>query len=322
MPRSSPSVQVHLRRSESKPTAAASARPVVKHPAPPTPCQFRVASAADAPAVAALFAEYLADLRLAPDAELDANMADFPRAFTGPGDTFLLLTGPDGTLLGMGGLRGGELRRTFVRPPYRRQGLALRLTLRLLQASIATGQTELRAVVARDNPAIREKNFACGLLPTGRIPAHPKLHDCEILALTRPPDLTRPVMVIAGGSPSHWDTLLPSFTRHFNILLIWHESVTATEQAVRAQAALGHWVGAIRCDLAHAARLAFLAEIAHTIAGPCRVLLALPGAVATLPALRQAFAPQLAAHPAAQVVVVAEPLRPDELAALLAAAAR
>lgn len=276
------------------------------NPGLPAPCQFRVASAADAPTVAALFAEYLADLGLAPDAELDADMADFPRAFTAPGDTFLLITGPDGNLLGMGGLRGGELRRTFVRPPYRSQGLARRLALRLLQAGLATGQTALRAVVARDNPASQEKNFACGLLPTGRSPAHPKQRDCEILALTRPPDLTRPVMVIAGGNPSEWSALLPRFAPQFNILLVWHEAVAATVQAVRAQAALGHWVGAIRCDVTHAARLPFLAEVAHTIAGPCRVLLVLPGATAVLPALRHAFAPQLAAHPDSRVLLLEE----------------
>lgn len=297
------------------------ARLAVKNSGSPAPIQFRVASGADAPQVAALFEEYLNDLGLSPDAELDADMVDFPRAFTAPGDTFLLITGPDGSLLGMGGLRGGELRRTFVRPQYRSQGLARLLALRLLQAGIATGQTELRGVVARDNAASREKNFACGLLPTGRTLAHPKQRDCEILALTRPPDLGRPALLIAGGNPSHWAALLPHFTPQFNVLLVWHESVADTLEAVRAQVALGHWVGAIRCDLAHATRLAFLAEVAHTIAGPCRVLLALPGAVATLPALRQAFAPQLAAHPAAQVVVAAEPLCAEELSALLAAAA-
>ncbi|MEN9575009.1 MAG: hypothetical protein RL514_2864 [Verrucomicrobiota bacterium] len=291
------------------------------NPSSPAPCRFRVASPADAPQVATLFAEYLARLGLAPDAELDADMADFPRAFSAPGDTFLLVTGPDGNLLGMGGLRDGELRRTFIRPHGRSQGLARQLALRLLQAAIATGQTELRGVVARDNLASQEKNFACGLLPTGRTPAHPKQRDCEILALTRPPDLARPVLVIAGGNPAHWDALLPRFAPQFNVLLVWHESVASVVQAVRAQAALGRWVGAIRCDLTRAARLPFLAEVAHTLAGPCRVLLALPGATATLPALQLAFAPQLAAHPAAQVAVVAEPLRTDELSALFAAAA-
>lgn len=292
------------------------------HPGPPAPSQFRVTSPADAPKVAALFAEYLTSLGLTPDPELDADLVDFPAAYTAPGDTFLLATCADGELLGMGGLRRGELRRVFVRAEQRGRGLARALVLRLLQAASATGQTEFHGVIARHNAAIREVDFACGLLPTGRPPAHPKQRDCEILALTRPPDLARPVMVIAGGSPAQWQDFFPRFTPQFNVLLVWHESVAATGQAVRAQATLGRWVGAIRCDLAHAARLPFLAEVAHTIAGPCRVLLALPGAAATLPALRQAFASQLAAHPAAQVVVVAEPLCADELSVLLAAAAR
>jgi GNAT superfamily N-acetyltransferase len=272
------------------------------HPGVSTPVQFRVATEADASAVAALFTEYLASLALTPDAELDADMADFPRAFTGPGDTFLLVTGGDGTLLGMGGLRRGELRRTFIRPQHRSQGLARLLALRLLQAGLATGQQELRAVVARDNPASQEKNFACGLLPTGRTPAHPKQRDCEILALTRPPDLTRPLMVLAGGDLAHWHALLPRFAPQFNLLLVWHASVVAACQAVQAQTAPGCWVGAVRCDLARPARLPFLAEVAHTLAGPCRVLLALPGADATLADLCRAFAPQLAAPPGGRVV--------------------
>ncbi len=291
------------------------------NPSSPAPCQFRVASVADANAVQRLFTEYLASLGLTPDAELDVDLVDFPAAYTAPGDTFLVATSPAGELLGMGGIRRGELRRVFVRGTQRGHGLARTLVLRLLRAAIATGQTECHGVIARSNDAIRQVDFACGLLPTGRTPAHPKQRDCEILALTRPPDLARPVMVIAGGGPAHWDALLPNFTPQFNVLLVWHESVADAVQAVRAQAALGRWVGAIRCDLARAARLPFLAEVAHTIAGPCRVLLALPGAAATLPALRQAFAAQLAVHSASQVVDFAEPFHLDELAALLSAAA-
>lgn len=290
------------------------------NPSSPAPCQFRVASVADANAVQRLFTEYLASLGLTPDAELDVDLVDFPAAYTAPGDTFLVATSPAGELLGMGGIRRGELRRVFVRGTQRGHGLARTLVLRLLRAALDTGQNECHGVIARANEPIRQVDFACGLLPTGRTPAHPKQRDCEILALTRPPDLARPVMVIAGGGPAHWDALLPNFTPQFNVLLVWHESVADAVQAVRAQAALGRWVGAIRCDLARAARLPFLAEVAHTIAGPCRVLLALPGAATTLPALRQAFAAQLAVHSASQVVDFAESFQLDELTALLSAA--
>ena len=272
------------------------------HPGSPAPCQFRLASPADAPEVHRLFAEYLASLGLTPDAELDEDMLAFPAAYTAPGDTFLLATRADGELLGMGGIRRGELRRVFVRAPQRGHGVARHLVLRLLQAASATGRTEFHGVIARHNDAIREVDLACGLLPTERTHAHPKQRDCEILALTRPPDLARPGMVIAGGSPAQWQDLLRRFAPQFNVLLVWHESVAATVQAVCAQTALGHWVGAIRCDVTHAVRLPFLAEVAHTIAGPCHVLVALPGADVSLAELCRAFAPQLAAQPGARVV--------------------
>ena len=271
-----------------------------------SPGQFRVASTADAPLVATLFAEYLASLALTPDAELDADMADFPQAFTGPGDTFLLATGADGAPAGMGGLRGGELRRIFVRPAYRSQGLARQLALRLLQAGVAAGQTEFTSVTARNNTAMREVNLALGLLPTGRTPDHPKRRACEIFALTRPRNLARPVMVIAGGNPAQWETLLPRFTPQFHVLLVWHSTAPATMHCAREQAAPGHWVGAVRCDVTHAAHLPFLADVAHTIAGPCRVLVALPGADESLAELCRAFAPQLAAQPDARVLRLVE----------------
>ena len=362
-------------------------------PVSPADCHFRVASAADAPAVNQLFAEYLGSLGLTPDAELDADLVDFPAAYTAPGDTFLVATGPDGQLRGMGGIRRGELRRVFVRAAQRGRGLARALVLRLLQAAIATGQTQFHGVIARSNAAIREVDLACGLLPTGRAPAHPKQRDCEILAVTRPPDLSRPVMVLIGGTPENWRALLSQFAPQFipnsevgvgrsptpwgahppsgavfralaenrrrtqargdsttsvrapeldarahpatpeggcapptsafgfNVLFAWHESEAATADLVREQAAAGRWVGAIRFNLARPERLPFFAEVAQTLAGPCRALLVLPGAETLLPALRLAFAPQLAAHPAARILRVTDPIRPAELTALLSAAA-
>ncbi len=290
-------------------------------PVSPADCHFRVASAADAPAVNQLFAEYLASLGLTPDAELDADLVDFPAAYTAPGDTFLVATGPDGQLRGMGGIRRGELRRVFVRATQRGRGLARALVLRLLQSAIATGQTQFHGVIARSNTSIREVDLACGLLPTGRVPSHPKQRDCETLAVTRPPDLSRPVMLLIGGTPAHWRALLTHFSPQFNILFAWHDSETTAVDLVREQTTAARWVGAIRCDLARPERLPFLAEVAQTLAGPCRALLVLPGAETLLPALKQAFAPQLAAHPASQIVQVTDPIRPDELTTLLSAAA-
>lgn len=168
----------------------------------PAACRFRVASAADAAAVHGLFAEYLASLGLTPDAELDADLVDFPAAYTAPGDTFLVAIGADGQLRGMGGIRRGELRRVFVRASQRGRGLARALVLRLLQFGISTGQMQFHGVIARSNGSIREVDLACGLLPTGRVPAHPKQRDCEILAVTRPLVLSRPGMLLVGGTPA------------------------------------------------------------------------------------------------------------------------
>ena len=295
----------------------------MNNPAPVSPadCHFRVASAADAQSVNQLFAEYLASLGLTPDAEMDADLMDFPAAYTAPGDTFLVASGPDGELRGMGGIRRGELRRVFVRASQRGRGLARALVLRLLQSAIATGQTQFHGVIARSNTSIREVDLACGLLPTGRVPAHPKQRDCEILAVTRPPDLSRPVMLLIGGTPAHWRALLTQFAPQFNILFAWHESEAAAAGLVREQAAAGQWSGAIRCDLARPERLPLLADVAQTLAGPCRALLVLPGAETLLPALQSAFAAQLAAHPAAQILRVTDPISPAELSALLSTAA-
>ena len=290
-------------------------------PVSPADCHFRVASAADAPDVNQLFAEYLASLGLTPDAELDADLVDFPAAYTAPGDTFLVATGADGELRGMGGIRRGELRRVFVRASQRGRGLARALVLRLLQSAIATGQTQFHGVIARSNVSIREVDLACGLLPTGRGPAHPKQRDCEILAVTRPPDLSRPVMLLIGGTSAHWRALLSEFAPEFNVLFAWHESEAAAVDLVREQAAAGRWAGAIRCDLARSERLPFLAEVAQTLAGPCRALLVLPDATTHFAALQQAFAPQLAMHPDAQIIRVTDPIRADEVTTLLSAAA-
>ncbi|GDY22041.1 hypothetical protein LBMAG56_33880 [Verrucomicrobiota bacterium] len=283
----------------------------------PAACRFRVASAADAAAVHGLFAEYLASLGLTPDAELDADLVDFPAAYTAPGDTFLVAIGADGQLRGMGGIRRGELRRVFVRASQRGRGLARALVLRLLQFGISTGQMQFHGVIARSNGSIREVDLACGLLPTGRVPAHPKQRDCEILAVTRPLVLSRPGMLLVGGTPAHWRALLAEFALQFNVLFAWQESEAAAVDVVREQATAGRWTGAIRCDLARPERLPFLADVVQTLAGPCRALLVLPGAETLFPALQQAFAAQLATHRAAQILRVTEPFRPAELRALL-----
>ena len=291
----------------------ASESPAVSH--------FRVAAAAEAPAVYQLFAEYLASLGLTPDAELDADLVDFPSAYTAPGDTFLVATGPNGQLQGMGGIRHGELRRVFVRPAQRGRGLARGLVLRLLQSAIVTGQSGFHGVIARSNTSIREVDLACGLLPTGLAPAHPKQRDCEILAVSRPPDLSRTAIVLIGGRPAHWRALLAQLAPRFNVVFAWHESEAAAVHVAREQLASGQWAGAIRCDLARPERLPFLAEVAQTLAGPCRAILVLPGAEMLLPTLAQAFAPPLAAHPSARILRVTDPIRFPELTALLSTAA-
>ena len=82
-----------------------------------------------------LFAAHLSALGLRPDPALDADMEDFPRAYDRPDARFLVAEAPSGVLVGMAGLLEGEIRRVFVDPHWRGQGIAKRLVLGLIESA-------------------------------------------------------------------------------------------------------------------------------------------------------------------------------------------
>ena len=93
---------------------------------------IRMAVPADAGEVRSLFAAHLSALGLRPDPALDADMEDFPLGYDRPGAHFLVAEAPTGALVGMAGLLEGEIRRVFVDPHWRGQGIAKRLVMTLI----------------------------------------------------------------------------------------------------------------------------------------------------------------------------------------------
>lgn len=242
---------------------------------PPAPMEFEIrpAVAADGAVVDRLFEEHLASLGYQPDAELDADMAEFPRAYSGASGRFLLALAPDGQPAGISGIREGEIRRVYVRPAFRGHGLARQLVLRLIEAAIAGGARQFQAIISRRNDYMRAVFQACGFLPTGLTPDHLKMRDCEILLLTPPPDPTRPVVVITGGSRGLGRHLVGHFASRCNVVFGWWNSEEAAVELAREQAALGHWVWPVRCDARDGNRVAFLAALVNRVAGPCQTLI-------------------------------------------------
>lgn len=238
-----------------------------------TALRIRPATTADAGVIRQLFEEHLSSLGCAPDAELDADMADFVASYAGSSNTFLLTVDASDQPVGMGGIRGGEIRRIYVRPDYRGRGAARALVRQLLERGIAGGQADFRAIISRRNEDMRQVFQACGFLPTGLTPDHLKMRDCEILLLTRPKDRNRPVLVITGGSRGLGHHLVNHFAARYNVVFGWRHSAEAALALAREQAALGHWVWPVRCDARDSHRVAFLADLVNTIAGPCQSLI-------------------------------------------------
>ncbi len=294
---------------------------------PVNPLRIRPATTADRFAIRQLFEEHLASLGYAPDAELDADMADFSASYTGAGNTFLLAEDATGQPVGMGGIRQGEIRRIYVRPGSRGQGTARALVLQSLQAAIAGGQADFRAIIARHNDYMRQVFQACGFVPTGLTPDHLKMRDCELLVLARPRDRRRPVMVITGGSRGLGRQLVAHFAPRCNVVFGWRNSPAAALALAHEQAALGHWAWPVRCDVRDGPRVNFLAAWVNALAGPCQSLIHTTGTF-SLKALDeldaatwqeeldstvtagfhtwQAFAPQLKAHDRSRVIFMGD----------------
>jgi len=238
-----------------------------------TSFSLKRADSADRQVVRSLFAEHLSSLGCTPDPELDVDMADFPAAYQGDGSVFLLILTPEGRPAGMGGIRNGEIRRLYIRPEARRQGAARALILKLLRAGVDNGQQSFRTVVSRTNTPARLLFQSCGFLPTGAAPEHPKMQDCEILLLTRPPDPQRPVAVVTGGSRGLGRHLVSHLASRYNVVFGWCQSGDAARDVAQEQSALGHWVWPLRSDVTDWHQVRFLSDMAGTVAGPCQCLI-------------------------------------------------
>jgi ribosomal protein S18 acetylase RimI-like enzyme len=138
------------------------------------------ATAADRPVIEQLFREHLRALGYAPDPELDRDVDTFPELYCGPGDAFVIGRDEVGRAIAMGGVRGGEVVRIYVRPEHRGRGVARRVVERLLEIGRpASGM--FRAIVAQSNTPALALFEAAGFVRTGRAPQHPKMGHCEVL---------------------------------------------------------------------------------------------------------------------------------------------
>jgi ribosomal protein S18 acetylase RimI-like enzyme len=136
---------------------------------------LRRASTEDREAIADLFALHLRSLGYAPDPELDRDMLDPMASY----DSFLVAE-LRGSLVAMGGVARGEIRRIFVLPEHRRHRLAARLVAELVSDARNRGEREIRAIVADSNSPARRLFTSLGFRPTGRTPDHEQMKHCEI----------------------------------------------------------------------------------------------------------------------------------------------
>jgi ribosomal protein S18 acetylase RimI-like enzyme len=122
-----------------------------------------------------LFALHLRSLGYAADPELDSDMLDPIASY----DSFVVAE-LDGSLVAMGGIARGEIRRIFVMPEHRAHGLGARIVSELVSAARASGEREIRAVIAGSNASARRLFTSLGFRPTGRAPEHRQMQHCEI----------------------------------------------------------------------------------------------------------------------------------------------
>ena len=136
---------------------------------------LRRARAEDRERIARLFALHLESLGYAPDPELDADMLD-PSAWYA---SFLVAV-VDGAIVGMGGIRQGEVRRIFVLPEHRQRGLAGRMVTHLVGDSRERGDRDIRAIVDKNNLPARRLFTSLGFRATGTAPEQHSMQHCEI----------------------------------------------------------------------------------------------------------------------------------------------
>lgn len=126
--------------------------------------RIRQALAADTPAVRAIFLEYLGSLRVDVRFQnIEAELANLPGDYAAPRGA-LLLAEQNGMVAGCGALRplelasyanAAEMKRLYVRPAFRSQGLGRQLTERLLEVAHQAGYSSVLLDTLDDMEAAR-----------------------------------------------------------------------------------------------------------------------------------------------------------------------
>jgi 3-oxoacyl-[acyl-carrier protein] reductase len=288
---------------------------------------IRPAARGDYPAVQELFAAHLVGLGYEPDPALDADMVDVAGFYQGAGSAFLVATDPGGGLVGMGGVRGGEIRRVHVRAGERGRGLGRALVLELIRQARSGAGDGVRAVIATANDPMRRTFEACGLFGTGTAPVHPKMAHCESLELQWPPDLARPVAVVTGGSRNLGRHLVERLAATHNVAFTWRQGREGAAAVAAAARAAGGWAVGLAADVTAPRNLRFLANWVAVVAGRCGVLIhnasryslqpldavdeatwraELDSTVTAAFWAYRAFAGQLQSHPRARMILIGD----------------
>lgn len=130
-----------------------------------------------------LFAAHLQALGATPDAELDADMANYMAAYGGPTDRFLLVDDYGTELVGMAGLSGGFIMRLFVTEKWRHLGIARVLITSLIVIHRKASCEPMYTAVADWNIPARRLFLSSGFKATGQFLQHPKMRHCELFYL-------------------------------------------------------------------------------------------------------------------------------------------
>lgn len=154
---------------------------------------IRTATENDAAALELLFSAHLQALGATPDAELDADMANYGVVYSGPGKSLLLVDDYGTGLVGMAGLADGIIRRLFVTEKWRHLGIARVLVGSLILIHRKASSEPLHAVVADWNVPARRLFLSAGFKATGQFSQHPKLRGCELFRLEGITAPTQPV---------------------------------------------------------------------------------------------------------------------------------